>query len=1521
MSQSPTSIFLPALTARSIALLAQTDANVQAALLNLQNTAIEGSSSALSSEPLEFWLKRAETVIAQYAATIYTSSSDLAQFYAQKGLTASTYTDHTTGDRYSDLSIISPSSQSNQVIFGKAGTDTVQGGSGSDMLFGGVGANTVIAGSGKTTLVSGGGGNTLVGGSGADTFYVQNGDSVKLGSMSNVLFIGPDAYELQKSYWDSSQQGFLTLDGTTLLTPQGNNSLLVSHRNSDGTTTSFILTGVSITSNGDGYAPTVTGPMAAIENITMQDIAAGSNLSVYSAAHAVIAPDGSISQPGANELTVNDGRFLRLTGINPADLVISTSTHQYAAPASGYSWEFGSGTTLSSTWVTLTDAKTGTSITFEDFGDPNNFSNIGGIVFGDGTEWSMNDLKNYVSQQPSTSSTASPIEVVGDSTLDFALSAPTTSPSTTYTVKGQNSTIDIGTLSGRDFVVNGYQASAYAANRLAFDSVSSQNAVFKQMGNDLLIIAEGGSSTVTIAGFFSAQNNPAYAQGIRFSDGSLLQYTAIVEKATQTVSIATSVNDLWQAATVTREASGRLSFGLAGLDTDITNLQANNPSGVPSILAQFFSQVGQLSGVADFPDFPLLREELLAMGGPVMAAVVSMGATTSLAPDSTGAYSYKSGNILSYLAGANGGTFVDSGTSATTDYLDGGQGNDVLSGGAGTNYLDGRGGSDVLTGGTGGANTYILGSGFGKQIIVNQRAADDSTSDIIQFANGIVQSMVSLARAGNDLLITLTGTTNQAIVRNYFATTGVTGQVHSIVFSDGTSLSPATVTAMNLPTVADPSQTVSAPSNDTGTTLQAWGQGSTLVAGSGNDTLLGAGGNDTLVAGTGNDYMKGGNGANTYQFGASFGTDVIDNAAATSAVDTIQLSNAAPGSVSLVQSGSDLVITVAGQSGSITYKGFFSSSSTTTGLQSLKFADGTTWSNADIRQHALPRAVYALGGSGPAFSEAYLSSYQLDVIQVAAGLKQGDLSFVPTANNTLQIVVKSTGQTVEIGNWFSDGSNPPVSVQFADGSTLSWAQINAMLPQSGAPGNVVIHSDGSAPLVAGSGNDVLFSSTGTEKIVGGPGQDVINITGGSHEIDIGAGATTVSLTGYPMAGQTVVYGDTSGNLIYNNPNGAGSGPNVLQLASDITPANVSLSLASSGPGSADIDLTLSTGQHITLQGALSEYATTTPALDKIQFGDGESWSWSDLLGKLQSHAGADGFAHLGAGQTAGVSDGTGTLVADGNNATLFSFAQKDYLFGGTGTDTLIADAGYDILQAGSGNSQLISQNSYYDPTTFSTKARASLLDGGSGHSNITLGGGIVLAEKGSSYMSLSGPTDVVLFNKGDGADYVSSNAQKLVLSMGNGIAASDISLSVSGYDLNLLVDGGEITLANYLAPWGSSHANDQLQVFTNAATAGDATHLQSETLNLADIVNAFKAAQAQNPGLTSWSLSNALGSLATTINTGEAYGGDVAAYYAMNGTLQNMSLSSAQATLVDQSFGALQQLHQNLSGGSRTLLG
>jgi Ca2+-binding RTX toxin-like protein len=1522
--------FLPSLSAHDIALLAATDTSVQTALLTLSTTTDpENPSIPFTTEPFEYWLQRADLLLAQYASTQFTSSSDLSAYYQKEGLTASTYEDHTTAQSFSDLSLFSPTASNNQVVFGAAGTDTVRGGAASDILFGAEGHNTVIAGSGQETLVSGGGGNRLEGGSGTNTFYVQNGDTVELGSVSNAIYIGPDAYGLSNCYWDSSQQGFLTLDGTTLLTPEGTNSLLVTHTNNDGSKTTFTITGVSIQSHGDGFAPTVTGPLPGLENFTMQDIAAGSNLFVYSTAHEMIGPDGSISQPGQNEILVDAGGFLRLQGVNPSDVTVSVATHQYSAPPAGFSWAGGSNTSLTGTWVTITDTRNGTSITFEDFGDPGNVIRVGGVVFGDGTEWSLSDLQNYANQETGAPNTVSNVEHVGDVTLAYATSGNASNlPMTTYSVRGQNSTVDVSTVTDTDLTIQGYQSSAYAANRLILDSISSSNAVFKQIGNDLLIIGAGSSSTVTIANYFGPQNDPAYSEPIRFSDGTLVDYAQIQSDVSQSVTITTSATNLWQQASVFREGSGRLSIGVAALDAAITNLLANNPSNATSIVGQFFSQVAQLTPIADFPDFPVLREELLAQGGALTSLVLSMGSSANLFPNSNGAFICQTGNTQSYLAGANGGTYVAPSSPDLTSYLDGGTGNDDLFGGAGPNILDGHGGSDVLTGGDGAANTYLLGSNFGQQIIVNDRADGGVVSDIIQFTNGIVQSMVSLARAGNDLLLTLKGTQNQAIVRNYFLASngsGTTGQVSALVFADGTTLTPAAIASMNLPSVADPSQTVSAPTNDTGSTLQAWGQGSTLVAGSGNDTLRGAEGNDTLIAGTGNDSMSGGDGSNSYVFGTGFGTDVINNTSASNAVDTIVLSAANAGAVTVTQSGSDLVLTVAGQRGTITYKGFFSSSSTTSGLQSIEFADGSSWTNAQIRQEAIPRTVYNLGGTGPAFSEAFLNTGSLDVIQVAAGLSASDLSFIPTANNTLQIVVTATGQTVEVGNWFTDGTNPPVSVQFGDGSTLTWAQINALLPQSGASGNVVIHSDGTAPLVAGSGNDVLFSSTGTEKIIGGPGQDLINIMGGAHEVDIGTGATTVNLQGFPLAGQTVVYADNSGDLVYENSGGEGSGPNVLQLASDITPANVSLSLQASpsmgGPvTTADIDLTLSTGQHITLQGAMSEFANTTPALDKIQFGDGSSWSWADLLGKLESHAGVDGFAHLAADQTFALSDGSASLVAGSNSATLLSFEQNDYLFGGTGNDTLVADAGYDILQAGSGNSNLISQNSFFDNTTFTTKARASLLDGGSGQSTIDIGGGIVLADKGSSNMDLNGPSDVVLFNKGDGTDFVSSNAQQMVLSLGNGISASDITLSASGFNLNLSIDGGEIVLENYLAPW-ETHSSDELQVFTNTATASDATQLQSVDIKLSDIVSAFQAAQAANPQLTSWSLSNALGQLASTSNTGEAYGGDVAAYYAMNGTLQNMSLSSAQATLTDPNFGTLQQLHQSLSGGGKTLLG
>jgi hypothetical protein len=72
----------------------------------------------------------------------------------------------------------------------------------------------------------------------------------------------------------------------------------------------------------------------------------------------------------------------------------------------------------------------------------------------------------------------------------------------------------------------------------------------------------------------------------------------------------------------------------------------------------------------------------------------------------------------------------------------------------------------------------------------------------------------------------------------------------------------------------------------------------------------------------------------------------------------------------------------------------------------------------------------------------------------------------------------------------------------------------------------------------------------------------------------------------------------------------------------------------------------------------------------------------------------------------------------------------------------------------------------------------------------------------------------------------------------------------------------------------------------------------------------FDHARAQSPGLTSWAVTNALLQFHLAGSDDAALGGDLAYWYARNGSLSGISLQAAQQIIGAPGFGTdAQQLH------------
>ena len=170
---------------------------------------------------------------------------------------------------------------------------------------------------------------------------------------------------------------------------------------------------------------------------------------------------------------------------------------------------------------------------------------------------------------------------------------------------------------------------------------------------------------------------------------------------------------------------------------------------------------------------------------------------------------------LEAVFASDGADSLTSSTAAGVNaYLDGGDGDDALTGGAGDDWLIGGAGADTLSGGAGDDVLFIDGGDMATGSVLGGAGIDIA---VVQDATGVTLDL------------------------------GATG-VEEAYGGDG---------------------------NDTFTTSGT--ADVTLDGGAGDDTLTGGAGNDILSGGTGNDTLTGGAGDDDYSFGYGYGADVIDN--------------------------------------------------------------------------------------------------------------------------------------------------------------------------------------------------------------------------------------------------------------------------------------------------------------------------------------------------------------------------------------------------------------------------------------------------------------------------------------------------------------------------------------------------------------------------------------------------------------------------------------------------------------------
>jgi Ca2+-binding RTX toxin-like protein len=446
------------------------------------------------------------------------------------------------------------------------------------------------------------------------------------------------------------------------------------------------------------------------------------------------------------------------------------------------------------------------------------------------------------------------------------------------------------------------------------------------------------------------------------------------------------------------------------------------------------------------------------------------------------------------------------------------------------------------------------------------------------------------------------------------------------------------------------------------------GAGNDLILGSGgNDTLIGGAGNDQIEAGAGNEYISGGPGNDSIFGGAGHDTIIADGGGA----DVIHVGTGD----TTVYGGSGADSIWGGGGNDLIYTG----------------DGGTMAAPTQVVAGSGNTTIY--GGSG---ADNIFGGAGSDVIYAGDGGTTGALT---------QIVVGS-GDTTVFGGLGTD------SIWGGSGRNVLYA---------GDGGSFANPTD----VFAGTGQTTIYGGEGSALLTDSVGGADLLVAGGGDDTLIGTGADTL------VAGTGDAYMAGAGNCTYLFHSdfgqveiGATSGTVTLEFASDVDPADLSLTAELTATGLASLVIDGPQGS-IQVDGGLAPNA-----ISSITFDDPQTLTLTQLI-QAQSAAGS----------------AFGTQIAGANGDLIFDVADGDAIVAGSGADTISAWGNGDTLTAGSGGDLIYAEGNN------------DLVYGGAGFDTLdALGAGTTLVGgTGSTLFEVNDTTDVVQVGTSHGSDTIAAS--------------------------------------------------------------------------------------------------------------------------------------------------------------------
>jgi len=776
--------------------------------------------------------------------------------------------------------------------------------------------------------------------------------------------------------------------------------------------------------------------------------------------------------------------------------------------------------------------------------------------------------------------------------------------------------------------------------------------------------------------------------------------------------------------------------------------------------------------------------------------------------------------------------------SRVMDRLYGYGGNDTIYGNAGDDLLDGGPGNDYLQGDTG-SDVYLFGRGSGQDTIWNY---DESVSkiDAIQFSSDVLPSDVRVSRSGDNLVLSIDGTTDQLTVGYYFYNySNSPYRLEQVRFSDGTVWDVSTIKAKamigtegsNWLKGYEGDDVISGLGGDDtiygdiGNDTLDGGAGSdylfgeagddTLRGGEGNDWLIDGEGNNTLYGGSGYDYLQGGAGADTldggpdndylygdygndlYLFGRGSGQDTVYDYDPTSGnLDTLRFSSdVIPSDVVLSKDGENLIFSINGTSDKVAISNHLYSNDYKVEL--MEFWDGSAFNLSDIQFGTSANDTL----TGTSSDSILIGDAGNDTLSGGAGndLINGGLgadNMSGGLGNDI-FIVDNTGDKVTEG--LNEGADTVYSsVTYSLGANienLTLIGTSAINGTGNALGNVLMGNSGANKLTGGAGNDTYVVGSGDTVVEkANEGTDMVK---SSVTFTLPANVENLTLIGTTNINAT---GNTLSNILIGNSGnntlsgGAGADKLIGGLGNDTyvvdNTNDVVTEALNEGTDTVQSSITYTLGsnlENLTLTGT-SAINGTGNTLSNVLTGNSGANILTGYAGDdtLNGGAGADKLIG-GLGNDTYVVDNTNDVVTEAlNEGTDTVQSSITYTLGSnlenltlTGTSA-INGTGNTLNNVLTGNSgaNVLSGGSGED--TLSGGAGNDTLDGGTGAD--TLDGGL-----GNDTLKGGVGNDLYLFGRGSGQDkindYDTTAGNNDKVKFGSGVNPIDLIFVKDGNDL------------------------------------------------------------------------------------------------------------------------------------------